>query len=73
MIETINIILVVLIWYTTGILGFIFWWTRTDEFTKKELPVMFFAGLGGLYSWGLGYLIHGIGRSAELNDKEKKR
>lgn len=51
--------LIICVWCIIGSLGFIYWWTKDDDFTKNQIPICFSAGLIEPFSWILGYFIHG--------------
>ena len=54
------IILSIIFWYANGICAFYFWWLRTeDEITLLVMIMSVFIGLGGIFNWLLGWLIHG--------------
>jgi hypothetical protein len=52
-------ILLLLVWWVLGVIGFLYWWTSTDDFTTKELPWMLVFGLYGPFTFIIGYNIHG--------------
>jgi hypothetical protein len=49
-----------IVWYCSGVAGFLFWWTRDFDFTTKEVPTACMIGLMGLFAWPVGIFIHGI-------------
>lgn len=46
-------------WYITGCLSFAHWWTRDFKFTRRDIPLMLFAGTIGPFSFLVGWSIHG--------------
>lgn len=54
-----EILLIFLIWYIAGITGFIFWWTKEYNLTTNDLFICFWAGTLGIFSWFIGWRIHG--------------
>ena len=50
-----------LLWYASGISGFIYWWTRQHDLEVADLAFSFFVGffLGPLTWWPIGWLMHG--------------
>lgn len=43
MIETLSFIL----WFSTGVLSFVYWWTRKHDLTVSDLPFLILYGVGG--------------------------
>lgn len=52
-------LLYLLLWWLTGVAGFIFWWTKEHDLRAPDLALSFFAGLIGIFSWFVGWCIHG--------------
>lgn len=53
------IVIGVIVYYLSGIAGWIFWWTKTDNVTTEEIGLCLFCGLFGPFTWFLGWRIHG--------------
>jgi hypothetical protein len=53
------IIFLFLLWLIIGASGFIFWWTKDDDFILECIPICLFASITGIFAWLLGYIIHG--------------
>lgn len=51
--------LILVLWYTTGVIGFVFWWTTDYDFTSEQLGMAFGCGLTGPFAWVIGWGIHG--------------
>jgi len=57
--EIINIIMLIIIWFAIGVWGFVYWWTKDFDLTTKCIPIMFLTGCCGIFSWFVGWTIHG--------------
>lgn len=53
------ILLIVLVWYTVGVGGFIFWYTSEYDFLATDILLACIAGFTGPVAWLLGWSIHG--------------
>lgn len=53
-------LLVIALWWASGISGFVYWWTNEHDLTWPVAPAAVVAGacLGPL-AWGVGWVIHG--------------
>jgi len=47
------------LWYSSGVCGFIWWWTRDYDLTLGDIGFMLFVGLCGPGAWVMGWGIHG--------------
>lgn len=52
------VLIALLLWFLSGILSFIFWWTQDFDFTLKEVPISLIVGLAGPTSFLLGFTLH---------------
>lgn len=50
---------VVVFWWTVGVAGFVFWWTKDYNLELVDVLLGCFAGIVGPISWVIGYSIHG--------------
>lgn len=57
--NTLILILIILTWLLSGIISFIYWWTRDYDYKSSEIFTSLFAGLLGPFAFILGYTIHG--------------
>jgi len=48
-----------IVWYLSGCLSFVYWWTHDYDFTFSEVFICAFAGLFGVIAFPMGYVIHG--------------
>lgn len=55
----ITIIILCILWYVIGVSGFIFWWTREFDFENRDIPMSLMIGIVGIFSWIIGWFIHG--------------
>lgn len=69
----IEIIIIAIIWYAIGVFSFIYWWTKDYDFTPSEIPMALGAGLAGVFTFWLGYCIHGKLESNWIIVKKRKR
>lgn len=60
----------IVLWYASGIAGFIYWWTRDWSLTTGDLLFSLLIGLMGPLSWIVGWMIHG--RHKILIEKKSK-
>ncbi len=56
-----------IVWYALGIWGFVWWWTRTHDFTSNDIMLMLWIGLLGPGSWLMGLGIHGLKNKQSKN------
>ena len=57
-----NILLIVILaicWWTWGVFGFIYWYTKEWNLTGSDLVFTLFMGLMGPLNWITGRFIHG--------------
>lgn len=51
------IALCVIAWYVSGVLSFIYWWTRDFDFTSNDVAMALSIGVFGpitfIYGWGI--------------------
>lgn len=52
---------ITILWWLSGVAGFVFWWTKEYPLTLKasEILLCVFVGIIGPFSWILGAAIHG--------------
>ena len=48
-----------IIWFIIGCIGFIYWWTKDCDLTTTEIPLIIVISTLGIFSWYVGWLIHG--------------
>jgi high-affinity Fe2+/Pb2+ permease len=54
------VVLAVLAWWTVGVAGYVFWWTREHDLQSDDLAVGLFIGLAlGPLAWLVGWHVHG--------------
>ena len=53
------IFFIVAFWWTIGVAGFVFWWTKEHNLKLADMILGFGVGFLGPFSWVYGYLIHG--------------
>lgn len=46
-------------WYIFGVLSFIYWWTSEFDFKNDDIPKALMVGFFGLFSFFMGWSIHG--------------
>ncbi len=72
--------LLIILWILSGFTGFIFWWTKKNNLTTNELPVLIFSGIMGPFCWLIGWFVGWIldgdikGKTLlkKLNSKQSK-
>lgn len=52
------IIIAIIAWWLIGVAGFVFWWTRENDFTTSDIPAMAIIGILGMIAWVVGYFVH---------------
>lgn len=52
-------IIAALLWYLSGVWGFVWWWTHEYDLTLDEIWFMLIVGLYGPVAWVMGWSIHG--------------
>lgn len=52
-------IILLLLWYISGVASFIYWWTSEYDLTGKELVLGLCVGAAGPLVWPMGRIIHG--------------
>lgn len=68
------ITLTAIVWYITGVWGFIFWYTKDFNLTTREIPLAIFEGLLGPLTWLVGAGIHGSSKTIiKKRDNNGKR
>ena len=53
------IIILIVLWWSIGLAGFIFWWTKDFDLTASDLSIGFIAGFLGILAWLIGAMLHG--------------
>lgn len=66
------LILLFILWFLTGACSFIYWWTKTFNFTTSDLPLALLSGLMGPISFLIGFKIHGSHNPAIILKKRQK-
>lgn len=61
--------IIIIVWFLSGISGFIFWWTTEWDLTMNELPTIFLISFTGPLAWIIGLFIHGKGSNKVLIKK----
>ena len=46
-------------WYALGFCSFVFWWTKDYDFTPRQLCMALVGGFLGLFSFFIGWHVHG--------------
>ena len=54
-------LIVLLLWYLSGVASFIYWWTKDFDFELRYIPVAMLSGLIGPLAFVLGAFFHGDG------------
>lgn len=54
-----DIILIAIVWYIIGCASFIYWWTRDYDIDTTHIFGILVIGLGGVFSFFIGWTIHG--------------
>tara|TARA_R110000744_G_scaffold359491_1_gene466804 strand:+ start:283 stop:531 length:249 start_codon:yes stop_codon:yes gene_type:complete len=57
--ENILLVTAILVWFFIGVAGCVYWYSKDYDVTTDQLGLMIACGLIGVFSWGLGFLIHG--------------
>ena len=70
--ETIWIIILCMVYYVSGISGFIYWWTTDYDLDLIKFLFSFYLGLAGPFTWLAGWCIHGKPISKTIIIKKKK-
>jgi len=65
-------IIILLIWLILGASGFIFWWTKDNDFVVADVPITLFAMFAGPFAWAIGFFIHGLNKEKILLKKRNK-
>ncbi len=53
------IILLSILWFFIGIVSFLFWWTKDQDFTSNLIPFALMVGIMGPLAFYVGFMIHG--------------
>jgi hypothetical protein len=61
---SLKLILLLLLWYISGVVSFIYWWTKDYDFEVRGIPVAVFSGLAGPISFIIGAAIHNDSKSS---------
>jgi hypothetical protein len=51
-------LLVAIIWFFVGALGFCYWWRKDHDLEFSEIPFIIGCGFVGPLSWLIGWIIH---------------
>ena len=52
------LIFLIILYLMSGIGGFVFWWTKDNDLTTEEIPLLIVIAFVGPLSWIIGYQIH---------------
>lgn len=47
------------VWYSGGVLSFIYWWTQDNDLTVEYVFTMLLIGVIGPIAWIIGLCLHG--------------